>query len=87
MTAVLEIPKRPIRKFLTEDFKVTSWEGLKPLFENLLERNIESVAELRKWFLDRSELESVAEDLAWRYINMTCYTENEEYQEILSGFH
>jgi oligoendopeptidase F len=39
------------------------------------------VEDLRKWFLDRSELESVlSEDLAWRYINMTCYTENEQYR-------
>ena len=59
MTEVLEIPKRPVRKFLKEDFKVTSWEGLKPFFENLLDRNIDSVADLKNWFHDRSELESI----------------------------
>lgn len=82
MTGSIEIPKRPTRKFLTEDFKVTSWDVLKPHFENLLERQLVSVNELKKWFLDRSEIESVvAEDLAWRYIQMTCYTENEEYRK------
>ena len=87
MTAVLEIPKRPIRKFLGEDFKVTSWDGLKPFFDNLLERKIDSVADLRNWFHDRSELESViGEDLAWRYINMTCYTENEDYRKSYQDF-
>src|SRR5687767_15911130 len=87
MTAVLEIPKRPIRKFLGEDFKVTSWDGLKPFFDNLLERKIDSTADLRNWFHDRSELESViGEDLAWRYINMTCYTENEEYRNRYQDF-
>lgn len=87
MTAVLEIPKRPARKFLSEEFKVTSWEGLKPFFDNLLERDLASAADLKKWFYDRSELESViAEDLAWRYINMTCYTENEAYRKYYQDF-
>ena len=87
MTEVLEIPKRPVRKFLGEDFKVTSWEGLKPFFDNLLERKIDSIADLRNWFHDRSELESViGEDLAWRYINMTCYTENEDYRNSYQDF-
>ncbi|HZI23510.1 MAG TPA: M3 family oligoendopeptidase [Chryseolinea sp.] len=87
MTEVLEMPKRPVRKFLKEDFKVTSWEGLKPFFENLLDRNIDSVADLRNWFHDRSELESIiGEDLAWRYINMTCYTENEDYRKSYQDF-
>ncbi|HET6540688.1 MAG TPA: M3 family oligoendopeptidase, partial [Chryseolinea sp.] len=87
MTAVLEIPKRPIRKFLGEDFKVTSWDGLKPFFDNLLERKIDSATDLRNWFHDRSELESViGEDLAWRYINMTCYTENQDYRKSYQDF-
>jgi oligoendopeptidase F len=87
MTAQLEIPKRPVRKFLADDFKVTSWDTLKPFFDNLLDRKLESVSDLKKWFRDRSELESViGEDLAWRYINMTCYTENEEYRNRYQDF-
>ncbi|MBA4056829.1 MAG: M3 family oligoendopeptidase, partial [Marivirga sp.] len=79
---LLEIPKRPVRKFLAEDFKVTSWDDLKPHFDSLVERKFSSVDDLKKWFHDRSELESViAEDLAWRYIQMTCYTENEEFRK------
>src|SRR5688500_184521 len=87
MSEVLQIPKRPVRKFLGEDFKVTSWEVLKPFFDNLLERKIDSVDDLRNWFYDRSELESViSEDLAWRYINMTCYTENDSYRKSYQDF-
>jgi oligoendopeptidase F len=87
MTAVLQIPKRPTRKFLAEEFKVTSWEGLKPFFDNLMEREINSLADLKKWFHDRSELESViGEDMAWRYIHMTCYTENEAYRKHYQDF-
>jgi oligoendopeptidase F len=87
MTAQLEIPKRPVRKFLAEDFKVTSWDTLKPFFDDLLDRKLESMSDLKKWFRDRSELESaISEDLAWRYINMTCYTENEEYRNRYQDF-
>jgi len=87
MTEVVEIPKRPARKFLPENFAVTSWEVLKPYFNNLLDRKINSLQDLRKWFLDRSELESViSEDLAWRYIRMTCYTENKDYLKAYQDF-
>jgi len=80
--AEIAIPQRPARKFLSEDFTITTWDALKPHFENLLERKFESASDLKKWFSDRSELESVvAEDLAWRYIHMTCYTENEVYRK------
>jgi oligoendopeptidase F len=88
MSEVLDIPKRPVRKFLPEDFAVTSWGVLKPYFDNLLSRNIDSLLQdLKKWFVDRSELESViSEDLAWRYIKMTCYTENQDYLKAYQDF-
>jgi oligoendopeptidase F len=78
---------RPVRKFLPENFTVGSWTDLQPYFNNLLERNINTAEELKKWFLDRSELESViSEDMAWRYIRMTCYTENNEYLKSYQDF-
>ena len=81
------IPKRPLRKFLTEDFGVTNWEDLKPYFDKLLERSINSPADLRLWFQDRSELESaISEDMGWRYIRMTCYTENKEFKARYEDF-
>lgn len=87
MSETIDIPKRPVRKFLPENFAVTSWDVLKPYFNNLLERKINSMQDLRQWFLDRSELESViSEDLAWRYIRMTCYTENKDYLQAYQDF-
>jgi oligoendopeptidase F len=87
MNLSVETIKRPVRKFLPEDFKVTSWEVIKPYLDNLLERNINSLQDLKKWFLDRSELEAViSEDLAWRYIRMTSYTENKEYLNTYQDF-
>ncbi|HEY8935536.1 MAG TPA: M3 family oligoendopeptidase [Cyclobacteriaceae bacterium] len=87
MTTALVIPKRPERKFLPEQFTVTSWQVLKPYFDNLLSRNLGSMEDLKKWLHDRSELESViSEDMAWRYIKMTCYTDNEEYTKSYQDF-
>lgn len=85
--SVQSIPQRPARKFLGEDFKVTTWEALKPYLDQLLDRKLSSKDELKQWFRDRSEVEAVlSEDLAWRYINMTCYTENEEYRKLYQDF-
>ena len=78
---------RPKRSFVPESFKVTSWEDLKPYFDNLLNRELASLDALRNWFRDRSELESIiSEDLAWRYINMTCYTDNQDFAKKYEDF-
>jgi len=87
MAVQLPIPARPHRKFLPDDFKVTSWEALKPYFDRLLQFNIDSEVNLVTWLRDRSELESViSEDAGWRYIRMTCYTENEDYRNSYQDF-
>src|SRR5690348_14535009 len=84
---LIEVPKRPIRKFLPEAFEVTKWETLKPYFDTLLNTTISSADDLKKWLHDRSELESViSEDMAWRYIRMTCYTENVDYRNAYQDF-
>ena len=87
MSESLKIPQRPPRKFLDEKFLVTTWEALKPYFDTLLDRNLSSAQALKEWLRDRSELESaISEDLGWRYIRMTCYTENKEYGERYQEF-
>jgi oligoendopeptidase F len=74
------ILKRPERKFLPEDFRIQQWEDLQPFFDLLMNTEIKSTGDLRSWFRNRSELESIiSEDLAWRYINMTRYTDNSTY--------
>jgi oligoendopeptidase F len=75
---VTEISKNP-RRYLPEIFKVTDWNTIEPFFIELRDRNITSAEELENWLLDRSELESVLqEDMGWRYIKMTCDTQNED---------
>jgi oligoendopeptidase F len=81
------IPEKKARSFLPQDFKVSTWEAVKPYFDDLLQRNIQSAADLRRWFQDRSELEAVlSENLAWRYIRMTCDTTNEQIRESYNEF-
>lgn len=76
------IPTRPLRKFLNENFTINAWEDLEPFFEHLLKRDVTSELLIKQWLKDRSELESViAEEAGWRYIRMTCYTENEDYRK------
>jgi oligoendopeptidase F len=87
MSEVIEIPKRPARTFLRENFSVTNWSDLKPYFDRLLEQPITSAADLKTWLRHRSELESViSEEGGWRYIRMTCYTDNEDYTTSYQDF-
>ena len=83
----VKIPIRPTRIFLPENFSITTWENLKPYFDSLVQREIGNADELRQWLHHRSELESViSEDLGWRYIKMTCYTDNEEHSKRYQDF-
>lgn len=78
-------PTRPIRKFVPEDLIIDSWDKIKSLFDNLVEREISSDLELEKWMQDRSELEAVLEeDMAWRYIKMNIDTTNKALGERFS---
>lgn len=87
MTETIKSLTREPRTFLPEDFTVTDWEALKPYFQELSDRDIKSAVDLTKWFKDRSELEAIiSEDLAWRYIKMTCDTSNEEFQQAYQIF-
>ncbi|MFL5728723.1 MAG: M3 family oligoendopeptidase [Cytophagaceae bacterium] len=83
----IEIPTKSKRHFLPENFVVDQWSSIQPLYEELKVRKIGSAAQLRKWFADRSELESViSEDMGWRYIKMTGDTANKEYVDRFNYF-
>ena len=89
MTAneTLNLPTRPSRNFIGETTDLPSWDDVKPLYEELLDRSIDNADELTQWLLDRSELESyLSENFAWRYIRMTCDTANEELVNQLNFF-
>lgn len=65
--------------FVLEDFKVTSWDTLKPYYDDLAQREVTSVTELEQWIYDRSHLEAVvSEAFGWRYINITRDSADEQ---------
>jgi oligoendopeptidase F len=81
-----DIKKLP-RHFVPSDFTVTDWQSLEPLFNNLLDRNIDTKENLEQWLKDQSELEAlVNEDACWRQIKMTCDTENKALEEAFTFF-
>lgn len=81
-----EIQKLP-RHFLPADFTISNWDTLEPFFKDLLDRPLNSRADLEQWMKDASELEAViSEDACWRQIRMTCDTENKELEESFAFF-
>ncbi|MDO7876256.1 M3 family oligoendopeptidase [Hymenobacter sp. ASUV-10] len=86
-TASATNTSRPPRHYLPEDFHITDWTGLESFFTELRDRPLHSATELERWLLDRSELESMlSEDLAWRYIHMTCDTQDAKRSEAFQFF-
>ncbi len=78
---------KPTRKFLPIDFTIDSWSKVEPLFQDLNNRKLDSLQDLKKWLLDRSELEAIlSEDMAWRYIKMTCDTTDKERLDAFNFF-
>ena len=67
------------RNFIPTSFTLSNWESVAPFYEDLISRNITTVAELEKWLIDRSELDAfVSENVGWKYIKMNIDTTNEE---------
>ena len=86
MTYSADIKKLP-RHYLPVDFEIKDWEGLLPFFQELEEREIDSVTTLEQWLKDASELEAaISEEVCWRQIKMTCDTENKELEASFTFF-
>jgi oligoendopeptidase F len=79
--------EKPIRHFLPQNIAIDSWETIEKYFKDLQERNIASADDLKKWLLDKSELEAaLSEDMGWRYIKMTCDTTSKELTDSFTFF-
>ncbi|MDH5476409.1 MAG: M3 family oligoendopeptidase [Cyclobacteriaceae bacterium] len=78
----MTVIKRKTRRFIPENFSITTWEAIAPFFDELIKKTLDTEEALRGWLKDRSELESIiSEDAGWRYIRMTCDTTNEEHNQ------
>ena len=86
MTYSADIQTAP-RQFLPQNFKLADWETLKPYFDELVQRPLNTKEDLERWLKDMSEVEAVlGEDAAWRQIRMTCDTENKELEKAFEYF-
>ena len=86
-TGTMTVQLNKKRSYLPQNLKVESWDSLSAFYEDLAGRNIQSADELKKWLTDKSELESVIqEDLAWRYIRMSCDTTSKEFADSFNFF-
>ena len=75
------------RIFVADDLEINSWADVKPYFDQLLEAEYSILEEYKQWLKKNSELEAVLEEnLAWRYIKMTCDTTDKEAAESYSTF-
>lgn len=73
----MKIPEIPVQR----------WEDVSALFEELVERQISSLSELKLWLKNRSDLDAyLQEDLGWRYIRQTCDTTDEAKRDLLNFF-
>jgi oligoendopeptidase F len=74
--------KKALRQFLPADLNTNSWEELEPWFEQLANRELNSLTDLEQWMRDADELESaLSEAFAWSYIRSSCDTNNEEFEK------
>ena len=65
------------RRFVAPQTDLTVLEQVRPLFQTLLEREIDSANALQNWLLERSELESaLSQPGTILYIRMTCQTDD-----------
>jgi oligoendopeptidase F len=72
-----QLPPYQKRRFVPNDSDLTKAETVKSLYQQLLDRPINSHQELESWLLDRSELDaSLGQTGSILYINMTCHTDD-----------
>jgi oligoendopeptidase F len=87
MTETPREPSLPRRHFLPATFTVSDWSSLEGYFHLLEDAPLHSANDLHQWLLWKDELEAVLqEDLAWRYIRMTCHTDRQDYSEAYTYF-
>ncbi len=81
MNETIEIPERKKREFVAEDFIPSTWEVIEPYFNNLQEREIDSLDAMNEWLKDWSEFDSVLGEYSrWVYVRTTIDTSDEKAQ-------
>lgn len=87
MTRLLKVKTPTDRRFIPVDFQAESPDQVLPWYKKLLSASPNSVQELVVWLEQWSELDAALdEDLAWRYIRMTCNTTDPQLSERYEHF-
>jgi oligoendopeptidase F len=75
------------KRFLPEDFLLSAWQDIEPIFQELLNRQIDSKMSFTEFLRNISELEAaIEEDAGWRYIKMSTDTASDEKRERYTYF-
>ncbi|MGB9695590.1 MAG: M3 family oligoendopeptidase [Caldisericaceae bacterium] len=83
----LKLSKRK-RIYFDENFSPSDKNTLKREFENLLAMQIKNRAELITFLEKCGELSDIiGEEYAWKYINMTRFADNQDYQKEFNEFY
>lgn len=73
------LPRYQPRRFVPDQACLTDLKEIIPLYEQLLNRLINSTEDLEHWLMDRSELDAALDQEGTLiYIRMTCQTDDEE---------
>ena len=81
------LPRHQERRFVPLPANLTNREEVVSLYQELLDQEIHSAADLEKWLLDRSELEAALDQQgSILYIKMTCQTDNPVYTQEYKNF-
>ena len=87
MTVALREFNNPDRNFLPPGLEIEGWESLSPFLRELLSGDLASASGLVEWLKKLSEVEAALyEDLAWRYIRMTCNTADPGFRASYNDF-
>jgi len=82
-----QIPNYHKRSFVPDGVNLTDESTVKNLYQQLLNRTIESSQQLDKWLLDRSELDAALSQAgSILYIHMTCQTDDLEIAKAYTQF-
>lgn len=73
--------------YVPADLNAASWDALRPLYQALIDRAVNSPRDLERLILDRSELDAAASEAGTGlHINMTCHTDDAQANKAYLDF-
>ncbi len=79
---------KPSRKYFSEDLDITKWENVEKELQKLVAEEIASKDELIEFLEKVGELsDMISEEMAWRYITMTRFADQEKNSENFNKFY